>query len=219
MLEFDHLMICVSSPEDAVRALTERGLTLGSKGVHRGQGTSNACFFFDNGYLELAWESDASEVAAADALGLQSRLHSVDTGASPFGFSVRPTGSERSWPFSTWDYSPAFLPEGAIPIPVLANSGLLHEPLAFVSYFPGRPKEPRPPVPRQASLGARNVTGVSIDYIDRREPSRELQALQDLGLAAFRPGRTGHAVELTLDDGRQGCAHSFEPAVPLMLRW
>lgn len=219
VLEFDHLMICVSKPEEALRALTERGLTLGNEGVHRGQGTSNACFFFDNGYIELIWASDPSELAAAREIGLESRLDWARTGASPLGLSLRPTSSDHDWPFSTWDHAPPFLPEGAVPIPVLGNSRLLHEPLAFVSYFPGPPRNMQPPVPLQSTLGASEVTGLSISYRDERKPSAELQALRRLGLAEFQAGSTRHHAELTLDGGRQGQAESFEPVLPLSLRW
>lgn len=41
-LEFDHVMIGVRDPRAGIRALTEGGLILGTEGVHRGQGTSNA---------------------------------------------------------------------------------------------------------------------------------------------------------------------------------
>jgi hypothetical protein len=111
------------------------------------------------------------------------------------------------------------LPDGANPIPVLANSRHLYEPLAFVSYFPGPPRMIQPAVPLQTALGLGNVTAVSIGYPDRRVPSKELIALTELGLADFHPGSALHAAELTLDGGRQGLAHSFQPEIPLLLRW
>ena len=52
-LELDHVFICVEEATAAERALADFGLQFGLRAVHGGQGTANACAFFDNAYLEL----------------------------------------------------------------------------------------------------------------------------------------------------------------------
>ena len=52
-LTFDHVFICSENPAEAERALADFGLQFSRRRIHRGQGTANACAFFDNAYLEL----------------------------------------------------------------------------------------------------------------------------------------------------------------------
>jgi hypothetical protein len=47
-----------------MEALVSFGL-FGIEGIHPGQGTANACFFFENAYLEVLWRHDDSELSSA----------------------------------------------------------------------------------------------------------------------------------------------------------
>jgi hypothetical protein len=61
-LAFDHVFICCENPQAAERVLTDFGLQFGRRRIHHGQGTANACAFFDNAYLELLWRHDDDEL-------------------------------------------------------------------------------------------------------------------------------------------------------------
>ena len=119
------------------------GLQFGLRVVHEGQGTANACAFFDNAYLELLWRHDDRELQSAVVrpLALWERLRWRQTGASPFGVALRT--ADVALPIDTWPYAAAFLSPGkSIPIVTAPNAG--HEPLIFA--HPGTlPIRPRPP--------------------------------------------------------------------------
>src|SRR5256885_17156973 len=67
-LAVDHVFICVENPQAAERALADFGLQFGRRRIHQGQGTANACAFFDNAYLELLWRHDEGELQSSGAL-------------------------------------------------------------------------------------------------------------------------------------------------------
>src|SRR2546423_1508425 len=88
------------------------GLQFGRRRIHQGQGTANACAFFDNAYLELLWRHDDDELQSevVRPLGLWERVRWRETGASPFGVAFRP--EDDNVPIETWPYDAPFLPEG-----------------------------------------------------------------------------------------------------------
>src|SRR5437879_3127395 len=91
-LAVDHVFICVENPHAAERALADFGLQFGRRRIHQGQGTANACAFFDNAYLELLWRHDDDDLQSevVRPLGLWERVRWRETGASPFGVALRP---------------------------------------------------------------------------------------------------------------------------------
>jgi len=91
-LAVDHVFICVENPHAAERALADFGLQFGRRRIHQGQGTANACAFFDNAYLELLWRHDDDDLQSevVRPLGLWERVRWRETGASPFGVAFRP---------------------------------------------------------------------------------------------------------------------------------
>lgn len=60
-LELDHVFVCVDESSRAEFALAAFGLDLSTTGIHSGQGTRNACAFFDNAYLEILRRHDDAE--------------------------------------------------------------------------------------------------------------------------------------------------------------
>lgn len=85
----------------------------GSGNVHPGQGTANRRFFFQGGFIELLWVSDAAQ--AQSALTAPTRLWprwlGRRQGACPFGIAFSPTGDDvANPPFATWAYKPKYLP-------------------------------------------------------------------------------------------------------------
>lgn len=86
------MFICVDDPPAAERVLAAFGLTFDLRAIHHGQGTANACAFFDNAYLELLGRHDdaALRCEAVRPLALWERVRWRETGASPFGVGLRP---------------------------------------------------------------------------------------------------------------------------------
>ena len=94
---FDHLMVCTSEPERAIRSLREFGLVPGEVGPMPGTGAAHATFFFNNAYLEIAWPGSTGAVFEdAPRLHFLKRAHSIVSGWCPFGLSFRRSGASCS---------------------------------------------------------------------------------------------------------------------------
>ncbi len=221
-LELDHLFICVQRDAPEAERLTQVGLREGRRRRHQGQGTANVCFFFRNAMLELIWVSDEEEARSplVRPTRLWERWRWRETGSCPFGFCFRPMEvSGGSLPFSTWDYTPPYLPEG-LSIPIAANSERSHEPLLFISR-PGKrpdayPDDQRPPMNHR--IGCREVTSLHVTLPLRVSPSPELRKVQDLGLISVWTGDE-YCVEISCDGGQAHQEADLAPELPLHLRW
>jgi glyoxalase-like protein len=213
-LELDHVFICVEDAPAAERALADFGMQFDLHAIHGGQGTANACAFFDNAYLELLSRQDDQELqsAAVRPLALWERVRWRQTGASPFGIAFRTENDEVS--ITTWPYEAAFLPPGKnIPIVTAPNAG--HEPLVFL-IPPTLPIRLRTP---QAHRGKhRRLTRVTVSGPRVSALPAPVSILYDPGLLAIRQAPEHH-LELDWDDASSGESHDFRPTLPLVLRW
>ncbi|QKD80938.1 hypothetical protein HPC62_01035 [Thermoleptolyngbya sichuanensis A183] len=107
-LELDHIFVCMPSLAADAQRLVEFGLQPGRSRIHAGQGTEDVCFFFDNAYLELLGLHDQAEVRSplVAPLRLWERLHWQQTGACPFGISLRlKAGTLDTRSSETWSYA------------------------------------------------------------------------------------------------------------------
>jgi hypothetical protein len=106
-LALDHLFVMVPPDGRAVAAAEAAGLVETHARVHRGQGTANACYGFDNAYLELLWRHDERELASAAVgrTGLEPRSRWWETHACPFGLCF-----SSAAPIPTWTYDVPFPP-------------------------------------------------------------------------------------------------------------
>jgi hypothetical protein len=191
-LSLDHVFVCPENPHAAERVLTGFGLQLSRRGIHRGQGTANACAFFDNAYLELLWRYDDDELQSdvVAPVGLWERVRWGETGASPFGVAFRLDNSEI--PVETWPYNPPFLPAGAY-IPVVTPRYRWQEPLTFISLLSQAPAtlppERQPPLDHRG--GHHRVTAVTV-YSPEIEVSVGLRELRGFGFLTLKPAGEHH---------------------------
>lgn len=221
-LELDHIFICVEPNAPEAIALADSGLQEGRNRIHRGQGTANRCFFFHNAYLELLWSCNSTEIKSSlvQPLHLWERCHWRNISACPFGISLRLTNnSSDNLPFSTWQYCPSYLPEGAF-IPIATNSQFTDEPLIFLSPVSQSPAsvspDQRPPLEHNVKL--ERITKIDVSLAKEKPFSAEIAILQSLGLANFTRGQSYH-LQLEFDRGMNGKTYNFEPDLPLSFRW
>jgi hypothetical protein len=218
-LSIDHVFICPENPDAAERVLTDFGLQFSRRGIHRGQGTANACAFFDNAYFELLWRHDDDELQSDTVapLGLWQRVRWRETGASPFGISFRPDGSELS--IETWPYRAPFLQAGAS-IPIVTPRFRWDEPLTFFSHVSQAPvtlpPDQRPVLEHRG--GHHRMTAVTICSPEMGEISAGLKQLCDHGILSLKPA-VEHCIDLEWDGARSGENHDFRPTLPLISRW
>jgi Glyoxalase-like domain len=146
-VNLDHVFICVENPAAAEQVLADFGLMFGLHAVHPGQGTANACAFFDNAYLELLWRRDDDELRSevVRPLALSERVRWRETGASPFGVALQPGDEEIA--VETWPYHALFLPAGAT-IPIVTRPHTPDAPLVFLipRTLPIRIRTPSQPI-------------------------------------------------------------------------
>ena len=217
-LAVDHVFICVENPHAAERALADFGVQFGRRRIHQGQGTANACAFFDNAYLELLWRHDDDELQSevVRPLGLWERVRWRETGASPFGVAFRSENGEV--PIETWPYEAPFLPQGTN-IPIVTPRFMWHEPLVFlyVSQPPVTAQSESQP-PREHRGERRRLTRVTVYGPEAPRPSQGLSVLRGLGVLGLKPAAEHH-LELDWDGATSGEFHDFRPIVPLVLRW
>ncbi len=223
--ELDHLFICTTLNAPEAMSLKAFGLTEGTSNTHPGQGTANRRFFFNNGMLELLWVHTPSETQSEHVRRtlLGNRWANRHQGACPFGICLRPTEpstpSYDELPFPSWSYHPPYLPE-SVSIAVAANSDVLTEPMVFYLPF-GRRQDTYPTEkaqPLQHLIGFRELTQVVVVSPHANCLSPELQTVVDMKVIQMRMG-ANYWVELSFDGTFQGKQISFQPMLPLSMRW
>lgn len=181
-MQLDHILVFVDPAGPEPAALAALGLRESFRRAHPGQGTANACYCFDNAYLELLWLTDSAEAGgtAAARLQLAARAGWRWSGASPFGIALR-GGTADTPPFPAWDYRPPYLPEGqSIPVAVFSDDP--SQPLVFRSPGDSRPDAwpaarwpGGSPGPRQAAAGLAEIVEVTLGLPQGTDPA--LQAM------------------------------------------
>ena len=216
--EIDHIIVCAPGGRRDSACLIERGFQCGAERVHVGQGTANACFYFDNAYLELLWLNEEAETRSpvVAPLSLWERTQWRDTGACPFGVALRSTNAASNWPGATWNYHAPYFSSGAS-IPIVTPRHEWTAPLVFLmsGFALGPPAElPIEHRPILIHRGRRyRVIGVEISMPHLELPP-EFRIIDELAPVKFAAGADYH---LTLRLGSTGIAEviDFRPTLPL----
>ncbi|MEO1223172.1 MAG: VOC family protein [Pseudomonadota bacterium] len=213
-LEIDHVFV-FTAPEatQEIERLNAAGFVQSNRRRHVGQGTANACYCFDNAYLELLWPVDVAELAAPAVsrtrLGERSRWH--ETGASPFGLAVRPKDG-GTLPFVTWPYEAPFLPAGRS-LPVAVASDDPAQPMLFQSPGTARPDQwaNGRAGNRQVAVGLTEVTSVELAFPVGIEPADAFKRLADDGVIDVKQRAAEPSMTLIISrpDGGLPCALSL----------
>ena len=213
-LALDHVFICAADPRAAERALTEAGVQIGLRAIHSGQGTSNACAFFDNAYLELLLPHDDQELDSAPVrpLALRDRLRWRQTGASPIGLALRAGNVAPS--VTTWPYAAPFLPRGST-IPIVTPPDAAHLPLLFLipAALPVRREPSHEHRGKRRRLTRVRVCGPRVTAL-----ASAVAALCDPAAVVLEQA-PDHHLELEWDEATADERHDLRPTLPVTLRW
>lgn len=147
---------------------------------HPGQGTQNACFCFDNMFIELLWinrvEDARSEKIARTKLFERSRWRA--DGTNPFGIAWRGSPDAAEPSISTWKFCPPYLPD-AIGIEVAVDSDDPRQPMMFKS--PGSMPPADWPIEKKGTLqqagGWGQVLGIELFLPRSATPSPALRSI------------------------------------------
>ena len=213
-MDIDHVFVAVADLAGAERALAECDVQFGLHAIHQGQGTANACAFFDNGYLELLAPHDDRELRSPRVrpLALWERLHWRESGASPFGIALR--ANDRASAVETWPYEAPFLPSG-LAIPIVTPPHMPSQPL-IVLITPSLPIRLRTPTAHRGK--PRRLTRVRVCGPGLATLSGRVGALVSSSALQLTDG-VSHGLDLEWDDGVAGESFAVGPTVPLTLRW
>lgn len=133
-MEIDHVFMLIEPTGNHVERLDSLGLKETYRRQHKGQGTQNVCFCFDNLFFELLWINDVDEVRSqqiARTKLYERSLWRTDS-TNPFGVAWRGRGDDTVVPLATWTFFPPYLPGGA-GIEVSIDSDDARQPLMFQS--------------------------------------------------------------------------------------
>lgn len=176
--------------------MKELGLTENFRRTHPGQGTSNACFCFDNAYIEILWRhGKAEDRPEIRRLNFARRANWRQTGASPFGIALR---GDSPFPFPSWEYQPPFLPKD-ISLKVAQASDDPAQPFVFSSPGNSAPKvwQDGRAGTRQKAAGLREIADVELAVVGGSHSP--FQALSQAGIRIVPSGSP--AVTLSLTQG------------------
>ena len=125
----DHVF--VMAPSGGGRSLTrlaELGLVETYRRSHPGQGTANACFAFDNAFLEVLWIEDAHQTRSPDIARCRFESRALGQRDHPIGIAWR-----GSLAVDTWSFRPPYLPASGEAIQVATDSDRIGMPMLFAS--------------------------------------------------------------------------------------
>ncbi len=208
-LQLCHVFAFVDRDATASLSLHEAGMQESFRRQHPGQGTANACYCFDNAYLELLWVESAADISgpAISRTRLAERSRWRETHASPFGIAVRTVSHEDGLPFGTWDFAPPYLPPGMV-IPVALASEDPRYPFVFRSPGNTRPDEwtdGRAGM-RQRAAGLAEILQVHLEVPFPPPAGDALEALQAAGILTVETSHTNEprmVLTLSRSDGQQ----------------
>lgn len=229
-LDIDHLFLFIPPDGPEIEALRRLGLRETYRRAHPGQGTANACFAFDNLFLELIWltsEAEARSPAIARTR-LWERSQWRDNRACPLGIAVR--GDLAGAGVTTWAYRPPYLNQILPPgsgIAVATDSDDPAQPMAFAS--PGTqppadwPEAQRGALQREAGFGA--VIAMELGLPTRPAAAPLAKALEHALSSVNPPTQVvaradgQHSLRLALADTQGRHTHTLEFAATPLGRW
>ena len=190
----DHVFVLVEENGPELAYCASSGLVETYRRNHPGQGTENACYCFDNLFLELLWVKDSQgiQTAAVGRTKLHERSFWRTNGSCPFGIAWR---QDEKDPLSvpTWQFEPPYLLQG-VTIAVATDSDDPRQPMMFKSTGAIAPVE-WPPEKRGAlqhgsGLGA--VTAIQLTMPTDTTPSAALLTIAEWqsGLVSLVAGQS-----------------------------
>jgi len=181
-MHLDHIFLFVDDVAAAEKLARRMGLVETYRREHKGQGTSNICYCFENAFLELLILNDARD-AKSDLIkrtGLYERANWRRLWTCPIGVSWRSSGDGSREEIETWSFQPPYLPEGG-DIKVAVEGDDPFQPMMFRS--PGKSKPVEWPPERRGNLqndaGFRKIRTVNLISPQQFSPGRSLLTLAD----------------------------------------
>ena len=220
-LELDHVFILVEPQAKVADLLVELGLAESFSREHKGQGTTNRRFEFDNGMLEFLWIRDEHESITGPAKKLLLSQRANNNQASPFGLVVkRKDDLCKYMPFDGFEYQPDYF-KAPMSFHIGDDASNINAPLCiYVPFFtPKIIDTENVPVSVDTKKERRfkKMTQVNIQTVTD-QLSHELIKVDQSDRLSIQCSDQ-HVMELFLDDCVCGQSKDFRPDIPLILHW
>lgn len=113
MILIDHVFMFIEKKSDALDRIKILGLTETYRRRHTGQGTANACYAFNNMFLEFIWLENEDEIRSDQIkdTGLFERSQWTSSNSCPFGIAYRDSEGNLELEVEHWDFKPTYLPK------------------------------------------------------------------------------------------------------------
>lgn len=200
-MQIDHVFIFVSSKEEA-NELIEFGVTEGSGRIHKGIGTANRRFFFENFYLEILWVENEAEAKNMKNLGIWERANFHNSGFSRFGLCLKHTDDTDSIFKNTIQWHPMFLPENQF-VDILTND---HMPWFF--RFPKNRANKQIDEPKVHPSKISQLTSATFNFIQKSFENK-LEYISNNSTIEFQQASENTLI-LEFDSNKQGKTRKFK---------
>jgi hypothetical protein len=212
-LELHHFFILVQSGGTVANLLSSAGMNEGSGNTHKGQGTSNRRFNFQNGTLELLWVHDTEEAINGSGKNLLLAQRAKEKHTSPFGIILtRKDTTHLDMPFNGWTYQPDYF-EPPHAFHIGNNSSNLLEPLCIYMPF----IEPLNLTTYQTDTSFSFISNVHI-YTTSTALSDTLQITSTADRLTTSQAEE-HLMVIDFDNNRCGLSKDLRPEIPLIVNW
>lgn len=237
-LQLDHFNIWVKNPAIAKERLAEIGFNPvpdSLSEVHHGQGTTGRFVYFLNGYLELIFVYDPSEMEdnckKNRELDFMERSNFDTNGASPFGLALKVKDYNiEKIPFQKVRYHQDWMEDEGSIFSAKNSKTNLNEPSIFVVYpqieyhrFESLSDVRNIPdeyaIWRQFYMhpnGAKRITNMLITSTHIDLNTETMKALNGMENVTVQNGKQ-HLMEITLDSNIQGKSFDLRPDLPLLI--
>jgi len=194
-MTIDHIFIFVDSKEIA-NTLVDFGLTEGSGNVHKGIGTANRRFFFENFYLEILWVENKLESQSIEEIGIWERSNYVSSEYSRFGLCLKNTNDTDAIFTNSIQWKPKFLKDNEY-VNILTSKKL-----PWIFRFPANRTTILQDEPKTHKIGIKNLTKV-IFTLPKTDFHEKLNHLENNSIVKMKNEKT-NALILEFDNGKKG---------------
>lgn len=207
-MKIDHFFIFSSNKGQIANELVEFGITEGSNRIHRGQGTANRKFYFDNFFLEVLWVDNESDIRSEQTskTKLWERSQFEKSGHSPFGLCLVNSKSTDLLFQDSLVYQPNYFPQG-MSIDIITNEKTPQLPWTF--RLPYRDIQKKPNEPTKHANGIKKLTKVIFEYPSTKTQTVFEKYFEQIDSIVFKSEKQTH-LTLEFDHCVQGKSKEFK---------
>ena len=207
-MDIDHIFIFTDTHGKIAEELISFGLTANESRVHKGQGTMNRTFSFENFYLEIAWIHSEQEIKSdlVKPTGLWQRAEYFKNNCSPFGLIII-NNEESDHLFENADtYQPQYFPTG-MHFDILQN--YIQPDLPWTCRMPFRREKKMEPVKVNHKNKIRSLTEATFHYCSSGGENFIDHFKKENTIRFIKSDKSW--LTLSFDNGKQGSKKIFEP--------